>query len=149
MTKGEYEISKELLSKGYVLQCGSYHQAFDIEVLKFNGGVERRAVIQIKDCKPIRNAKDFVIADVYSCELFSKMTNYPSFLVLNREWKIVLTDFDGFDVYNNARKNGVHFFFVDYSCAGWSKKVVDAITRLLPPKNFSTSIGSCSVQASS
>ena len=149
ITDGEYEVSKELLSKGYVLQCGSYHQAFDIEVLKFNGRVERKAVIQIKSCKPIRNAKDFVIADVYSCELFSRMTSYPSFLVLNREWKNVLTDFDGFDVYNNARKNGVHFFFVDYSCVGWSKKVVDAITEFLPPQNFPTSIESCSVQASS
>lgn len=136
ITDGEYEISKELLSKGYILRCGSYWQAFDIEVLGFNDGVERRAVIQIKDCKTTRNAKDYVIADVYSCELFSRTTNKPSFVVLNREWRDVLTDFDGFNVYNNARNNGIHFFFADYSCPGWSKKVVDEITKLLPPKLY-------------
>jgi len=149
VTYGEYEISKELLSMGHVLKCGSYRQAFDIEVLELNGGAERKAVIQLKNCKPTRNARDYVIADVYSCELFSKMKDQPSFMVLNREWGNVLTNFDGFDVYNNASKNGVHFFFVDYSCVDWSKKVVDAITKLLPPQNFPTSIESCSVQASS
>jgi hypothetical protein len=132
MTDEEYEISRELLSKSYVLRCGSYWQAFDVEVLKLNSGAERSAVIQMTDCKPTRNAKDSIIADMYSCEMFSKMTNRPSFVVLNREWENGLTDFDGFDVYNNARKNGVHFFFVDYSCVGWSKKVVDTITELLP-----------------
>lgn len=144
ITNGEYEISKELLSRAHVLQCGSYRQAFDIEVLEFNGRVVRRAVLQIKDCKPTRNARDYVIADVYSCELFSRTTNQPSFVVLNQEWRDVLTDFDGFNVYNNSGKNGIRFFFVDYSCVGWSKKVVDVITKLLPSQNFPTNIESCS-----
>lgn len=147
ITDGEYKIARELLSRGYALRCGSYWQAFDVEVLKLDGKVERSAVIQITDCKPIRNARDCVIADVYSCEMFSKMTNRQSFVVLNQEWRNVLTDFDGFDVYNNARENCVHFFFVDYSHIGWSKKVVDAIAELLPPQNFPTSTESCLVQA--
>lgn len=135
------------MSRGYALRCGSYWQAFDVEVLKLDGKVERSAVIQITDCKPIRNARDCVIADVYSCEMFSKMTNRPSFVVLNQEWRNVLSDFDGFDVYNNARESCVHFLFVDYSRVGWSKKVVDAIAEILSLQNIPTSTESCLVQA--
>lgn len=149
ITDEEYEISRELLSRGYILRCGSYRQAFDVEILELNGGVVRSAVVQIMNCKPTRNSKDHAIADAYSCELFSRTTNCLGIVVLNQEWGNVLADFDGFDVCSSARRNGVHFFFVDFSRIGWSKEVVETIARLLPPPSFPTSTESYSVQASS
>lgn len=147
ITNEEYEISKELLYRGYILRCGSYWKAFDIEILEFCDGAVKNAVIQILNCKPTRNSKDYAIADVYSCELFSRTTNHPGIVLLNPEWENVLSRFSGFDVCNNARKSGVHIFFADFSRTCWSKEVVDSLAALLPSPYLSTNKKSRSLSA--